>query len=248
MRRTNAQLTADQRAAAARHALATDLRRLLADAGVSQRAVAAAAGLAQSYVSEVFAGEVSPTLEAYHRIAAALSAGLSIKLYPGTGPRIHDRWQAPMLEATLHARHPRWQPFPEAMVTKPERGWIDLLLHEPRERVLVASELQSELRRLEQLIRWHGAKAESLPSWSGFPNLDDPGAPVGPPSISRLLIVRATRATRQLARDHARQLRATYPAHPDDALAALAGTDPWPGAALVWMAVDARGARFVSGR
>ena len=97
-------------------------------------------------------------------------------------------------------------------------------------------------RRLEQLIRWSAAKAASLPSWEGWDRLGTE------PRIDRLLIVRRTRATRATAADFAHQLRAAYPAHPDDALAALTGTAPWPGPALVWSVVDARGTRLVGGR
>jgi hypothetical protein len=60
--------------------------------------------------------------------------------------------------------------------------------------------------------------------------------------------VRRTRATRAVAAEFARQLRLACPVHPDDALAALTGTAPWPGAALVWVTLDARGARFAQGR
>ena len=48
------------------------------------------------------------------------------------------------------------------------------VLHEPREQVAIASELQGQLRRLEQLVRWHAMKAESLPSWDGWPHLGEP--------------------------------------------------------------------------
>jgi hypothetical protein len=46
--------------------------------------------------------------------------------------------------------------------------------------------------------------------------------------------VRDTRTTRGIAREFRRSLNATYPAHPDDALAALIGADPWPGPAILW--------------
>jgi hypothetical protein len=86
-------------------------------------------------------------------------------------------------------------------------------------------------------------KAESLPSWAGWPHLGEPE-----PRISQLLIVRRTRATRVVAAEFAKQLRAAYPAHPDDALAALLGTEPWPGSALAWMVVERGAARWATGR
>ena len=239
---TRLQSSADRRAAAARRDLAGQLVRLTDDAGVSQLQLARAAGVARSHVARVMMGEASASLEVYQRLGAVLGADLSIRYFPTTGPTIRDRWQAPMLDHLLGIRHPRWDPFTEVSVQRPSRGWIDLVLHEARERILLASELQSELRRLEQLVRWHAAKADSLPSWEGFAHLGDE------PRIGRLLVVRRTRATRGIANEFARQLRAAYPAHPDDAIAALTGTDPWPGDALVWMAVEPGRVRLVGGR
>jgi len=231
------------RATRKRHsALAEDLLRMRGDAGVSRRALATAAGIDRRYLDRIEAGEESPSLETYQRLASALGADLSTRLYPNTGPTIRDRWAAPMLERLLTDVHPRFARYVEVGVRRPSRGWIDALFHEPRECLAIAAELQSELRRLEQLIRWQAAKAESLPSWEGWPHLAQE------PAISRLLVVRRTRATRSVAAEFSHQLRAAYPAHPDDALAALTGTTPWPGPALVWMVVDAKGARFAGGR
>jgi len=136
--------------------------------------------------------------------------------------------------------HPRWQPFPEVASASEPR--LDRRRPaRPTERILVASEIQSEMRRIEQLVRWSGEKAAALPSWDGWAHL-------GGPTVSRLMIVRRTRATRAAGVAFANQLRAAFPAHPDDALAALTGPTPWPGPALVWAVVDQRGARLVGGR
>lgn len=242
MKRTNLQGAADRRAATQHGELAERLRDITADAGVSRRVLATTSGLSLGYVSDVLAGTQNPTLEAYHRLAASLGADLSVKIFANTGPHIRDRWQAPMLEEVLRVRHPRWEPYLEALVTRPAQGWIDLVLHERREQLLLATELQSEMRRLEQLIRWQASKASSLPSWEGFVHLGEA------PRISQLMIVRRSRATRAVAAQNERQLRIAFPAHPDDAIAALTGTQPWPGAALAWMVVDANGARLVPGR
>lgn len=219
-----------------------DLANLLADSGISIRTAARHAGIDPSYLASVIRGREHPTAEVLARLAEALNATLSLRLYPNAGSRIRDRWQAPMLETLLGATGTRWRPYPEAGVTKPDKGWIDLVLHEPAEHVLVCGEFQSELRRMEQLIRWQGAKARSIRSWDGWPDLDDE------PRISQLLVVRRTRANLAIARDLERTLAATYPAHPDDALASLRGTSPWPGAALVWMDATTEGARVLKGR
>ena len=104
--------------------------------------------------------------------------------------------------------------------------------------MLVAAEVQSTLPRLEQLVRWSGDKSASLPSWEGYAQLGDIAG------TSRLLIVRSTRATRAVGQEFARQLEASYPADPGDALAALRGERPWPGAALIWVDVRRDAVRF----
>lgn len=225
-----------------RAALREDIDRQRLDAGWSVTELARYAGVDAAYLHRIMAGAARPTLETCARLTAALGADLAVHAYPNTGPAIRDRLSAPMLEHLLSSTHPRWDRVMEVRVTRPGRGWIDAVLHEPRERVLVAGELQSELRRLEQLIRWQTLKADSLPSWDGWDRLADE------PAISRLLVVRRTRATRRVAAEFGRQLRAAYPAHPDDAVAALTGSTAWPGAALAWMVVDARGVRWAQGR
>ncbi|OGO56609.1 MAG: hypothetical protein A2Z32_02595 [Chloroflexi bacterium RBG_16_69_14] len=232
-----------RRATVRRHrTLAEDLLHLREDAGVSWRRLALEAGVDRRYLDRIEEGDERPSLETYQRLAAALGAELSTRLYPATGPAIRDRHQAAILELLLAALDSRWHPFAEAAVRHPSRGWIDVALHDPMARLIVASELQSGLQRLEQLVRWSVAKAAALPSWEGWAHLGDT------PEVSRLLVVRRTRATRAVAAEFARQLRLAYPAHPDDALAALTGPASWPGPAMVWVVLEGRRSRFVPGR
>lgn len=234
---------ASRAAVRAAQAFREDVERLRADAGISVPALAAASGVAESYLYRILSSDASPSDVVRARLAVALGADLSLRLYPNTGPLLRDRHQARIAEMLLAVRHPRWAGFSEVRVTRPSRGWIDLAFHEPRERVFVATEIQSELHRLEQLIRWAGEKASSLPSWEGWERFAEP------PNISRLLVVRRTRATRALAADFSRQLRLAYPAHPDDAMAALTtATSAWPGPAMIWADVSGRAARLLPGR
>lgn len=226
-----------------------DIDRLCADAGITLTALARSAGVSHGHLSRVLAGKASPTIELYAKLAIPLGADLSTRLYPNTGPMIRDRHQARILEALLHLRHPRWQPHTEVTVRQPARGWIDLVLYEPREHRLVATEIQSELRRLEQIVRWSREKADSLRSWSLWQVTDAASAELGRlPAIDQLLIVRRTRATQTVARDFARHLAIAFPAHPEDALAALMGTAPWPGSALIWARIDPKGVHFLPTR
>ena len=227
----------------ARNGLAEDLLRLCEDAGVSQRALARGSGVSQAYIARILAGRAAPSIETYARLAIPLGADLSARLYPTTGPTIRDRHQARILEGLLGTLDKRWHPFTEVAVRRPGRGWIDCAIHDARANGS-SSPPRSNLacRRLEQLIRWSTEKAASLPSWEGWQGFEDA------PAVSRLLIVRRTRATVDIAHEVARQLLVAYPAHPDDALAALTGDRPWPGPALVWAQLDAHGVRLVGRR
>jgi len=219
-----------------------DVRRLREDAAVTRRQLADEAGIDQGYLRRIEDGRARASLDTYAKLATALGADLSTRLYPNTGPSIRDRHQARILEALLRDVHPRWTTYPEVGVRQPSRGWIDVVLHAERERQLVATEIQSDLRRLEQLLRWFPEKVASLPSWEGWVHLGEVSEP------SRLLIVRSTKATRAVGREFERQLAAAYPAHPADAIASVTGTAPWPGPALVWAEIEPTRVRFIARR
>jgi transcriptional regulator with XRE-family HTH domain len=243
-RMANAKFIAEatRRATRIHRALGEDLQRLRQDAGVSRTGLAAGAGVDLAYLCRIEDGRERPTIDAYVRLAAALGADLSARLYPNTGPAIRDRHQARILEGLIEQAHPRWRPYPEVAVRHPSRGWIDALLHDARAETAVATEIQSDLRRLEQLLRWFPEKVASLPSWEGWAQL---GAVA---TTSQLLIVRSTKATRAIGREFQRQLAAAYPAHPADAIAALTGTAPWPGAALIWAEIEPNRVRLIARR
>jgi hypothetical protein len=133
-------------------------------------------------------------------------------------------------------------PATEVGVRQPARGWVDLVLHEPREATIVAVEVESDIRRIEQQLRWAKMKSESLPSSDAWPRDGEA------PRISQLLVIRRTRATRQTAQEFATQLAVAYPAHPEDALAALTGAKPWAGSALVWAEIKPDHVRLLPSR
>jgi transcriptional regulator with XRE-family HTH domain len=205
-----------------------DVRRLRDDAGISKAALARAAGIDASYLGDIEDGTARPSSAICIRIALALGADVALRLYPTTGPAIRDRHPSALAESILCVIHPKWTRHSEIAVRQPSRGWIDLGLHASNYGVFVATEIQSELRRLEQLVRWSEAKAAALPSWEGWPHLGEQVA------VSKLLVIRDTRTNRDVAATFRRLLRTAYPSDPDDALAALVGDVPWPGAALLW--------------
>ena len=244
MGETKLQLHARLASVETQRAIGRSLRGLRTDAGLSIAAVAREVGIDRSFLSRIERGDRAASVAVLTGIATVLGAELSVKAYPNTGPRIRDRFQAPMVEALIGALDERWIADPEVVVVHPARGVIDLVLTDRTHPLLVASEIHSEVRRLEQMIRWHREKELSLPSadvWR-FANPD------GGATTSRLLVLRSTRATRELASRYAATLRAAYPARTQDVIAALRTREaPWPGAGIAWMRVEGGVARLLDG-
>src|SRR4051794_40011319 len=82
-----------------RRALGSELRRTRLDGGLTLRALARAADIAPSHLSEGGRGIAEPRFAVLASLAGLLGADVSIRLFPGTGPRIRDRHQAPIVEA-----------------------------------------------------------------------------------------------------------------------------------------------------
>jgi len=245
---TSRMATPRQAAAARREAdrvhrsIAADVRRLREDSGVTRAELARAAGIDDGFLARIEDSAVRPTIATLAKLAVALGADLTARLYPNTGPAIRDRHQSAIVESLLAILDRGWTAYPEVGVRKPARGWIDAVFHSERERCVVSVEIQSDLRRVEQQLRWFAAKAASLDSWEGWPTLGVID------TRSSLLVLRATRATRSIGSEYARQLEAAYPAHPADALRSLTSAHPWPGAALIWADVRPGRVRFLERR
>jgi transcriptional regulator with XRE-family HTH domain len=219
-----------------------EVRRLRLDAGVSLRQLGAVTGLDPSHIARIEKGQVQASLEALTAIAVALGADLSLRFFAGSGPRIHDRFQAPMIEEFLRELHARWAPRLEVGVATPVRGVVDVALIDRLAALAVAGEFQSELRRVEQQVRWNNEKADGLAARLA----EETGTP--PLSVSRLLVVRSTTNTREVARRYEATLAAAYPARTRDVLRALnTASAPWLGPGLVWMRVEGGKAELLDG-
>jgi transcriptional regulator with XRE-family HTH domain len=206
---------------------------LRAEAGVSRTAVARCAGIDPTHLLRIEAGDASPSLTSLVAIATCLGTEAAVRLFPTAGPRLHDRFQAPMVEALIGSLGPGWRPRLEVPVPA-ARGVIDLVLSRRADHCTVACECHSELRRLELVIRRIAEKAGAL-----RPQLEDETP------ASRLLVIRSTQSTRAIARGYAATLGAAFPARTADAVAALTGEAAWPGAAIVWMEVEGGRARLL---
>jgi transcriptional regulator with XRE-family HTH domain len=207
-----------------RRAIGHQLMMIREESGLTRAEVARAAGIDRAHRSRIETGETGASLDVLTAIGAVLGCDLSVRYFPGSGPRIRDRLQAPIIEALIRVLDPSWVPQPEVPVLRPVRGVIDLVLR--RDVEVVASEVQSELRRLEQVVRWSAEKAAAL---------DAPGEH----PTSRLLVVRSTTQTREIGRRFEATLRAAYPATSIDAFRALSKpAEAWPGAAILWARLE----------
>ena len=221
-------------------AVSGDIDRLRRDSGMSVNALAHASGVSQAHLSQVLAGQREPSIAVLVAVTKVLGADLSVRVYPTTGPTIRDGVQARIVEELLQIAAPTWRRSIEVPVYRPARGFIDLVLDEPIQAIAVATEVQSRLDRLEQQVRWAQDKANSLPSSEMWRFVD------GNRSISRLLVLRSTTATRELARRFHASLAAAYPARATDVF--LAVTQPgvaWPGPGILWADVRGNAARIL---
>ncbi|HEY4189726.1 MAG TPA: helix-turn-helix transcriptional regulator [Candidatus Limnocylindrales bacterium] len=222
------------RARSLRRSTGAQLLDLREERGLSQREVAAAIGLDRSWLSKAESGDANLTIEALAKIATVLGVEASLRLYPATGPRLHDHTQVTLIEALLALLHARWRARLEVPVYRPARGVIDLMLSDAEAGQLVSGEVQSEIRRAERQLRWAAEKADALPSADGWPWMD------GHPRTSRLLLLRSTAATRAVVHSSPNLFAAAYPGRAADAVEALQGPSAsFPEAAIVW--VDLRG-------
>ena len=181
-----------------------------------------------------------PSLAVLVAIAAALGGSLSVRLYPGTGPRLTDPIQARIIEAFTRILDPRWARMVEVPVHRPARGVIDIVAHDQAAGIVVATEVQSELRRLEQQLRWSREEAESIRS-SDFWRFTE-----GEPRVDQMLVLRSTRTNRQLAERFSETLAVAFPADPIAAYRALTTPEgAWPGSALLWASVEGDSARML---
>jgi transcriptional regulator with XRE-family HTH domain len=199
---------------------------LRAELNLSQTALAGCAGLNQGYVWRIERGMAGASLESLQAISACLGCELGIRLFPTGGPRLHDRFQAPMVEGLIRLLGTPWRAQPEVPIPA-ARGVIDVVLRRDSDQCVVVCECHSELRRLELVIRRAKEKTEALRS------RDEQAS-----KVSTLLVLRSTEATRAVARAYQATLGAAFPAHVRDALEALRGDRPWPGAAVIWARLE----------
>ena len=195
-------------------------------------------GIDPTYLGYIESGEREASLAVLSRVAAALGADVSLRIYPNTGPAIRDPHPGTDGRGVPRVAAHELAPLPRGSGASagPRR-------HRPRDRTpVVGSSRQHRsafrLRRLEQQLRWAAEKTDALPSAAVWPAL------TGEPSRVRRrgsCSCRSTTSTRSLARSFPATFAAAYPADPRRAprRAPRPRRDRGPGTGMLW--VDGRG-------
>lgn len=239
---TTIERLAAARARNLRRSVGGQLLEMREDRELSQREVAAAAGLDRSWLARAETGEANLTLDGLAALATALGTEPSLRLYPTAGARLQDHLQTRLLEALLASLHPRWRPRLEVAVYRPVRGVLDVVLAEPRAGEVVGGEAHSEIRSAERQLRWAGEKVDSLPSATGWPWMGRD------PAVGRLLLLRSTAATRAVVAAAPALFDTAYPGRTADAVAALTeACGTFPGAAIIWVDLRGTASRLLQG-
>jgi transcriptional regulator with XRE-family HTH domain len=201
---------------------------------ITQADVARAVGTSRSVVSAIEHGDPSVSPKTRFRVAEVLGLRLRLPAYPDGTPRLYDRNHSLIIEHLLALCHPRWQVTVEASVPGPGHRSTDVRLECGID--IVLSEIETRLRRWEQIVRESHEKVHAV------------AEEVGPDRrVHALLVLPPTRHNRELIRSLAGSVAAAFPADEQAIRRALTGAEePWPGDGLLWLG-PFRGARPTSG-
>ena len=225
-----------------RSRLAKELLTARTSRGLSQRDLAAEAGVDRRWIAKAEAAKANLTLDALSAIATVLGTEASIRLFEATGPRLRDHIQVRLLAAFLAPLHPRWTRRLEVPVYRPSRGVIDLLLVERAASQLVSTEAHSVIERAERQLRWAALKTDALPSADGYPwGTQDP-------TVRRLLVLRSTAEMHETVNAASAVFNTAYPGVTRRATETLARPDGILAAdTIVWVEVRGDASRLLDG-
>jgi transcriptional regulator with XRE-family HTH domain len=240
---TPASVRIEARRRVRRHArrLGESIEHIRVGGGLSKADLARAASIHPTHLTRIERGDVIASVPVLTAIGVALGCDLGIRLFADVGPSIHDRHQAPMVEALLRILPSgRWRPRLEVAVTRPRRGVIDMTLEDRTAPLTIAVEFQSMIGRVEETLRWQAEKADGLAAAQGQTGSTR--------QVDRLLVLRSTADMRELIDRFERTFATAYPARSADVVAALTTADaPWPGSGIAWMRVEGGQALLLPG-
>jgi transcriptional regulator with XRE-family HTH domain len=198
-----------------RNTIGLELHDARVGAGLTQKAVGAAVGIAASEVSRIEAGRrTTVSIDRLARLSAVVGLDLSVRVYPASPP-LRDAGHVRLIgrfRERVSSGGWRWRPEVPVAGSRDQRAWDGQLVGADR---TIATEMETRLRDIQAMQRRIELKRRD-------------GA------VDRVLLVVAdTRANRAAIEAAADVLSAAYPISARAALTALAaGRDP-EGDALV---------------
>ena len=180
-------------------------------AGLTQARLARLAGVSQQLASWAEVGNLSLSLEARCRLAAACGHELGWRLYPVATVRLRDSGQMALAQAITGAAHPGWQARLEVPIATGDARAADLLLRSPREVIHV--EIERALVDFQAQLRSAQLKRDAL-------------AEREQRKIRLVIAVPDTRTTRARLGPFARLLEATLPAQSREIWQAIRTGEP----------------------
>jgi transcriptional regulator with XRE-family HTH domain len=116
-----------------RRRLGTELRTARIAGGMTQRRLAALAGVSQAFVSMVECGRRAAEWSTACALASAVGHDLSLKLFPSDGVRIRDSGHVGLVQGIVAQADRSWHPQIEVPVAPGDRRAADLVLRGERE-------------------------------------------------------------------------------------------------------------------
>jgi transcriptional regulator with XRE-family HTH domain len=170
------------------------------------------AGMSQSIVSRIERGHLdSVPMGTVRRVAAALDIRVDLvgRWRGGDLDRLRNARHSGLSESVIRAlRRPGWILAPEVSFSiYGERGVVDLLAWNPKERILLVIELKTEIVDVNELVGTFDRKvrlAIEIAREHGW--AIEPGT-----AVSAWVIVSDSRTNRRRVQDHAAMLRTAYP-------------------------------------
>lgn len=192
-------------------------------AGLSQRDLAARAGLTQAFVSQVERGQSVPGLESMVRLSTALGLSLSLRLFPGDGLKLRDSGQLDVALAIRKEVHSGCRVrLEEPIAYGSDRRAADMILETPIE--LVMLEIERGLVDFQAQYRAAQLKRATLAARVGR-------------AVRLVIAVPDTRRNRKLLSQHQELISTALPVSSRQIWAAIRSGEPIGGDGLLWVRV-----------
>lgn len=194
-----------------------------ASAGLTQRELAARAGLTQAFVSQVERGHAVPSLDSMVRLSIALGLSLSLRLYPGDGLKLRDSGQLDVALAIRSEVHSSCRVrLEEPIAYGNDRRAADMILETPIE--LIMLEIERGLVDFQAQYRAAQLKRAALAARLGR-------------AVRLVIAVPDTHRNRKLLRQHQELITTALPVSSRQIWAAIRSGEPIGGDGLLWVRV-----------